>query len=172
MIGKEFLFNILSFLFIFHYLERLIRSYFLIVRKNIQDSVPKAIMHFLVNFVQDQLQSELVALLYKTSANEHDELLNESSHIAQRRKDAQEMLEVISIILVLMKIKFSLFYRHYIKQIKLYPKFEKLIFGKHIFQLIFIVSVYVVCQSSFFLYSKIRIFLYLKQTNKLETKRY
>ncbi|CAF4405019.1 unnamed protein product [Rotaria sp. Silwood2] len=79
-------------------IERLIRSYFLIVRKNIQDSVPKAIMHFLVNFVKDQLQSELVALLYKTSVNEHDELLNESSHIAQRRKDAQEMLDVILII--------------------------------------------------------------------------
>ena len=75
-------------------LERLIRSYFFIVRKNIQDSVPKAIMHFLVNFVKDQLQSELVALLYKTSTNEHDDLLNESSHIAQRRKDATEMLEV------------------------------------------------------------------------------
>ena len=52
-------------------------------------------MHFLVNFIKDQLQSELVALLYKTSTNEHEELLNESSHIAQRRKDAQEMLEVI-----------------------------------------------------------------------------
>ncbi|CAF1347667.1 unnamed protein product [Rotaria magnacalcarata] len=76
-------------------IERLIRSYFLIVRKNIQDSVPKAVMHFLVNFVKDQLQSELVALLYKATANEHDELLNESSHIAQRRKDAQEMLEAL-----------------------------------------------------------------------------
>ncbi|CAF3694633.1 unnamed protein product [Rotaria sordida] len=76
-------------------IERLIRSYFLIVRKNIQDSIPKAIMHFLVNFVKDQLQSELVALLYKTSVNEHDELLNESSHIAQRRKDAQEMLDAL-----------------------------------------------------------------------------
>ncbi|CAF3703427.1 unnamed protein product [Rotaria sp. Silwood1] len=76
-------------------IERLIRSYFLIVRKNIQDSVPKAIMHFLVNSVKDQLQSELVALLYKTSVNEHDELLNESSHIAQRRKDAQEMLDAL-----------------------------------------------------------------------------
>jgi dynamin 1-like protein len=55
-------------------------------------------MHFLVNSVKDQLQSELVSLLYKTSVNEHDELLNESSHIAQRRKDAQEMLEVILMI--------------------------------------------------------------------------
>ncbi|CAF0915225.1 unnamed protein product [Adineta ricciae] len=76
-------------------IERLIRSYFFIVRKNIQDSVPKAIMHFLVNFIKDQLQSELVALLYKASTNEQDDLLNESSHIAQRRKDAQEMLEAL-----------------------------------------------------------------------------
>ncbi|CAF0975920.1 unnamed protein product [Adineta ricciae] len=76
-------------------IEKLIRSYFLIVRKNIQDSVPKAIMHFLVNYVKDQLQSELVASLYKTSTHEHDELLDESGQIAQRRKDAQEMLEAL-----------------------------------------------------------------------------
>jgi dynamin 1-like protein len=81
--------------YFYFFLEKLIRSYFLIVRKNIQDSVPKAIMHFLVNFVKDQLQSELVASLYKTSTHEHDELLDESGQIAQRRKDAQEMLEVI-----------------------------------------------------------------------------
>jgi dynamin 1-like protein len=75
-------------------LERLIRSYFVIVRKNIQDSVPKAVMHFLVNNVKDELQSELVSSLYKASANEHEELLSESAQIAQRRKDATEMLEV------------------------------------------------------------------------------
>jgi dynamin 1-like protein len=51
-------------------IEKLIKSYFVIVRKSIQDSIPKAIMHFLVNYVQDNLQSELVrymlclALLY------------------------------------------------------------------------------------------------------------
>jgi len=76
-------------------IEKLIRSYFLIVRKNIQDAVPKAIMHFLVNFIKDQLQSELVAALYKTAKHEHDELLDESAQIAQRRKDAQEMLEAL-----------------------------------------------------------------------------
>ena len=64
----------------------------MIVRKNIQDSVPKAIMHFLVNYVKDNLQSELVSKLYKKE--EIDNLLNESEHIATRRKEAQEMLLV------------------------------------------------------------------------------
>jgi len=72
--------------------EKLIRSYFLIVRKNIQDSVPKAIMHFLVNYVKDNLQSELVSHLYKQE--EIEKLLEESNHIAARRKEALEMLKV------------------------------------------------------------------------------
>lgn len=64
----------------------------MIVRKNIQDSVPKAIMHFLVNYIKDNLQSELVSQLYKKE--EIDFLLEESEHIAQRRKEAQEMVQV------------------------------------------------------------------------------
>jgi replication fork clamp-binding protein CrfC len=72
--------------------ERLIKSYFYIVRKSIQDSVPKAVMHFLVNFVKDNLQSELVTHLYKS--DQAEELLNESEHIAQRRKEAADMLKV------------------------------------------------------------------------------
>lgn len=72
--------------------EQLIKSYFYIVRKSIQDSVPKAIMHFLVNFVKDNLQSELVTHLYKSDAA--DTLLNESEHIAERRKEASDMLTV------------------------------------------------------------------------------
>ena len=74
-------------------IKQLIHSYFLIVRKNIQDSVPKAIMHFLVNDAKDNLQSELVASLYKTSSN--DDLLDESPHVATRRREAQEMLEAL-----------------------------------------------------------------------------
>lgn len=74
-------------------IERLIKSYFLIVKKNIQDSIPKAIMHFLVNDVKDNLQSELVASLYKTTKN--DEVLEESPHIATRRREAAEMLEAL-----------------------------------------------------------------------------
>ncbi len=72
--------------------ERLIKSYFYIVRKSIQDSVPKAIMHFLVNFVKDNLQSQLVSSLYKQE--QIDQLLSESEHIGQRRKEAAEMLQV------------------------------------------------------------------------------
>lgn len=74
------------------FLERLIKSYFYIVRKSIQDTVPKAVMHFLVNFVKDNLQSELVTHLYK--ADNADQLLDESEHIAQRRKEAADMLKV------------------------------------------------------------------------------
>ncbi|CAG5120078.1 unnamed protein product [Candidula unifasciata] len=74
-------------------IERLIKSYFMIVRKNIQDSTPKAIMHFLVNFVKDHLQSELVSQLYKKE--EIETLLEESVHIAARRKEALEMLQAL-----------------------------------------------------------------------------
>ncbi|XP_041113029.1 dynamin-1-like protein isoform X2 [Polyodon spathula] len=74
-------------------IERLIKSYFLIVRKNIQDSVPKAVMHFLVNNVKDNLQSELVGQLYKTLLLE--DLLTESEDMAQRRNEAADMLKAL-----------------------------------------------------------------------------
>ncbi|XP_072519007.1 dynamin-1-like protein isoform X3 [Salminus brasiliensis] len=74
-------------------IERLIKSYFLIVRKNIQDSVPKAVMHFLVNHVKDSLQSELVGQLYKSVLL--DDLLTESEDMAQRRNEAADMLKAL-----------------------------------------------------------------------------
>ncbi|XP_013875201.1 dynamin-1-like protein isoform X3 [Austrofundulus limnaeus] len=74
-------------------IERLIKSYFLIVRKNIQDSVPKAVMHFLVNHVKDLLQSELVGQLYKTALL--NDLLTESEDMAQRRNEAADMLKAL-----------------------------------------------------------------------------
>ncbi|KAH0954379.1 hypothetical protein HN011_007762 [Eciton burchellii] len=75
-------------------IERLIRSYFYIVRKSIQDSVPKAVMHFLVNYVKDNLQSELVTHLYKSDQAEG--LLVESEHIAVRRKETADMLKALT----------------------------------------------------------------------------
>lgn len=55
-------------------------------------SVPKAVMHFLVNHVKDSLQSELVGQLYKPAVL--DDLLTESEDMAQRRNEAADMLKV------------------------------------------------------------------------------
>ncbi len=72
--------------------ERLIKSYFLIVRKNIHDFVPKAIVHFMVNFVKDNLQTELTAHLCKPDLFVN--LLQESEDNAIRRREAEKMFEV------------------------------------------------------------------------------
>ena len=50
-------------------------------------------MHFLVNYIKDNLQSELVSKLYKVEA--YEGLLNESEHISQRRREATEMLQAL-----------------------------------------------------------------------------
>ncbi|XP_050777445.1 dynamin-1-like protein [Gopherus flavomarginatus] len=72
---------------------RLIKSYFLIVRKRIQDSVLKTIMHFLVNYLKDHLQSQLVGQLYKQQLL--DMLLTESEDMAQQRKEAAGLLQAL-----------------------------------------------------------------------------
>lgn len=46
-------------------ITNLIESYFGIVRDKIVDSVPKAIMHFLVNDVKTNLQSEVTKMINK-----------------------------------------------------------------------------------------------------------
>ncbi|CAL8342749.1 unnamed protein product [Lota lota] len=74
-------------------IQRLVKSYFLIVRKSIQDSVPKAVMHFLVNFVKERLQSELVGQLYKQTLLH--QLLIESPDTAQQRCEVAHMLEAL-----------------------------------------------------------------------------
>jgi len=49
-------------------------------------------MHFLVNFMKEHIQSELVRQLYKHE--QVDDLLTESETIAQRRGEAAKMLKV------------------------------------------------------------------------------
>ncbi|KAL1231417.1 Dynamin-1-like protein [Trichinella pseudospiralis] len=71
----------------------LIKSYFMISRKTIQDVVPKAIMHFLVNYIKDHLQSELVRKVYRPEL--FDDLLHESEQIAVKRKETVEMLNAL-----------------------------------------------------------------------------
>lgn len=75
-------------------IQRLIRSYFNIIRKNVQDSVPKSVMCFLVDYVKTKLQSVLVEKLYKPELL--DELLSEAAQVHVRREEAAEMLKALN----------------------------------------------------------------------------
>lgn len=72
-------------------IRRLIVSYFSIVRESIQDQVPKAVMHLLVNFCKESAQNRLVSKLYKESLFE--ELLHEDEALAQERSKCENLLK-------------------------------------------------------------------------------
>lgn len=74
-------------------IEKLIASYFLIVRKSIQDSIPKAVMHCLVNYVKEKLQSELVSELYREDS--YDKLMEEAPGMTARRREVSEMCRAL-----------------------------------------------------------------------------
>jgi replication fork clamp-binding protein CrfC len=74
-------------------IRTLLAAYFAIVLKNISDSVPKAIMHFMVNKSKSNMQSELVRNLYKEDL--FDDLLRENDEIALKRKATAKMLKVL-----------------------------------------------------------------------------
>ncbi|XWS68209.1 hypothetical protein CRYUN_Cryun04dG0071500 [Craigia yunnanensis] len=71
----------------------LLRSYYDIVRKNIEDSVPKAIMHFLVNHTKRELHNVFIKKLYRE--NLFEEMLQEPDEIASKRKRTRETLRVL-----------------------------------------------------------------------------
>ncbi|SAM04291.1 hypothetical protein [Absidia glauca] len=71
---------------------KLITSYFNIVRRTIQDLVPKAIMHLMVNFTRESVQNRLVTSLYREDL--FDDLLQEDPAIAADRQRCKTMLEV------------------------------------------------------------------------------
>jgi len=71
----------------------LIESYFAIVRDKILDSIPKAIMHFLVNHVQEMLQTELVGALWRPEL--FGELLQEDHQVAEQRARTVTMKEAL-----------------------------------------------------------------------------
>lgn len=72
-------------------IRKLITSYFGIVRETIEDQVPKAVMHLLVNHSKESAQNRLVSELYKESL--FDELLYEDENLAQERAKCAEMLK-------------------------------------------------------------------------------
>ncbi|XP_062022340.1 dynamin-related protein 3A-like isoform X2 [Rosa rugosa] len=71
----------------------LLRSYYDIVRKNIQDLVPKAIMHFLVNLTKRTLHRTFIQKFYRE--NLFEELLQEQDAFVLKRKHIQELLPVL-----------------------------------------------------------------------------
>ncbi|GLT47406.1 hypothetical protein SLA2020_211060 [Shorea laevis] len=71
----------------------LLKSYYNIVRKNIEDSVPKAIMHFLVNHTKRELHNVFIKKLYRE--NLFEEMLQEPEEIATKRKHTREMLRAL-----------------------------------------------------------------------------
>ncbi|XP_061949761.1 dynamin-related protein 3A-like isoform X1 [Populus nigra] len=71
----------------------LLRSYYDIVRKNIEDSIPKAIMHFLVNHTKRELHNVFIRKLYRE--NLFEEMLQEPDEIAMKRKQTREQLRVL-----------------------------------------------------------------------------
>ncbi|KAK9273908.1 hypothetical protein L1049_018720 [Liquidambar formosana] len=71
----------------------LLRSYYDIVRKNMQDLVPKAIMHFLVNHTKRDLLSTFIQKLYRE--NPVEEMLQEQDEVVTKRKRTREMFYVL-----------------------------------------------------------------------------
>ncbi|XVE93603.1 hypothetical protein REPUB_Repub01dG0208600 [Reevesia pubescens] len=71
----------------------LLKSYYDIVRKNIEDTVPKAIMHFLVNHTKRELHNVFIKKLYRE--NLFEEMLQEPDEIASKRKRTRETLRVL-----------------------------------------------------------------------------
>ncbi|KAI9121231.1 hypothetical protein K1719_008264 [Acacia pycnantha] len=68
----------------------LLKSYYDIVRKNIEDFVPKAIMHFLVNNTKRDLHNVFIKKLYRE--NLFEEMLQEPDEVATKRKRCRELL--------------------------------------------------------------------------------
>ncbi|CUV04706.1 unnamed protein product [Cryptosporidium hominis] len=69
-------------------------SYFNIVRKNVADSVPKAIMYFMVNAAKEAIQRELVAKLYREEI--FDDLLQEEKGIVEKRQQCHRNINKLS----------------------------------------------------------------------------
>ncbi|CAE6451266.1 unnamed protein product [Rhizoctonia solani] len=72
-------------------IRSLIQSYFGIVRQTIQDIVPKAIMHLLVNHTCQQVQNRLVSTMY--NPEKFDSLLHEDENLVAERARVKALLD-------------------------------------------------------------------------------
>ncbi|GAB2292046.1 Dynamin- protein 3A [Dionaea muscipula] len=74
-------------------MKLLLKSYYDIVRKNVEDLVPKAIMHFLVNHTKRELHNVFIKKLYRE--NLFEEMLQEPDEMATKRKQIREKLRIL-----------------------------------------------------------------------------
>ncbi len=72
----------------------MITSYFNIVKREMIDMVPKAISLTMVSFTKENLQQQLLQELYKPEVL--DELLKESEHVVNRRKEVVSMVQALT----------------------------------------------------------------------------
>eukprot|EP00741_Cyanophora_paradoxa_P007100 tig00001086_g6871.t1 len=72
----------------------LLETYFNIVRSNIIDGVPKAIMCFMVNKVKDLLEQRLISTLFKDTM--FGDLLQEEGTIGEQRKRLAKSVELLT----------------------------------------------------------------------------
>jgi len=75
-------------------IKMLLDNYLGIVKKNVVDSVPKTVMHFMVNSLKDVIQSECVARLYKEES--FGGLLEEAHDVQSQRHRCSARLQALN----------------------------------------------------------------------------
>lgn len=73
-------------------IKNLITSYFNVVRKNLNDIVPKTIIAMLVNKTKNQAQRELVAQIY-AAETDFKQLLIEDDNTKRKREVCEDMVK-------------------------------------------------------------------------------
>lgn len=74
-------------------MRELTKAYLQIVRTSVEDFIPKAIMHFLVNQTVKDLQNALIQDLYRSE--QIDELMNESYAVTMKREMLKKNLDAL-----------------------------------------------------------------------------
>ena len=69
-------------------IKKLISSYYNVVKKNINDSIPKTIVTLLVNQSKNICEREIISNIYKSEI--FDELLKEDSYIIKMREETKK----------------------------------------------------------------------------------
>ncbi|CDR95133.1 dynamin-like protein, putative [Babesia bigemina] len=88
-------------------IRRRLNVYFAIVLRNMRDSVPKIIGHFLVRKVQQNMQYKIYTALTQQKQEDLEAMFGEPPHIARDRELMREQLDVLNRAMSLMQRDFS-----------------------------------------------------------------